>query len=422
MTVFRGNSEADPMPGSEEQINRQALSIKRLTPTVISSGPDAGLRQSLADLRKGYDNAAKFQNEQDQQAAMQRASVDAQISANTPAPGVEFFGHRPEQYQTGDASQIPSRDPMWEMPIADLRKNLQLIEKVEQATATANATRNPMDVQHALDLGQQLQDHAAKTLQPFANTPAQMPVQVPTAQNEYPETFPDGSLYQLTDKGDGAIEVKLITGERFIGTPLEVTRKIAESNVHTKRWARQQRAQAQQQQPQPANGNGNGNGSEDAFSPDFGAWVADEQAKAFGFSDRNEMLRWGNQVNEMMESQRNQQIASDFLTRSPDYPNTPEAEAAIVGVIEKLGVDYTPDTLAAAHAYAVRNGLYQPLTVEQQRAALGIEQPQTRHAPPPMLRSGAPDAHGDPNANDPYKMPLEQLRKMAIREQLGGQQ
>src|SRR6266852_4625270 len=408
MTVFRGNSEADPMPGSEEQINRQALSIKRLTPTVISSGPDAGLRQSLADLRKGYDNAAKFQSEQDQQAAMQRASVDAQISANTPALGVEFVGHRPEQYQTGDASQIPSSDPLWKMPTADLRTNLQLIDAVNKATEKANATGDPMDAQRAIELGQRLQDHAAKTLQPFANTPAQMPVQVPTAQNEYPETFPDGSLYQLTGQGDGAIEVKLITGERFIGSPLEVTRKIAESNVHTKRWAQQQRAQAHPQaQPQPANGNGNGNGSEDAFSPDFGAWVADEQAKALGFSDRNEMLQWGNQVNEMMETQRNQQIASDFLTRSPDYPNTPEAEAAIVGVIEKLGVDYTPDTLAAAHAYAVRNGLYQPLTVEQQRAALEIEQPQTRQAPPPMLRSGAPDAHGDPNASDPYKMPIE---------------
>src|SRR5260370_21997378 len=101
------------MPGSEEQIHRQALSMKRPPPTVIPSGPDAGLRQSLADLRKGYENAAKFQSEQDQQAAIQRASVDAQIAANTPAPGVEFIGHRPEQYQTGDPSQVPSSDPLW---------------------------------------------------------------------------------------------------------------------------------------------------------------------------------------------------------------------------------------------------------------------------------------------------------------------
>ncbi len=97
MTVFRGNSEADPMPGSEEQINRQALSIKRLTPTVISSGPDAGLRQSLADLRKGYEDASKFQSEQDQQAAMQRASVDAQISANTRASMHKSPRTRPRQ-------------------------------------------------------------------------------------------------------------------------------------------------------------------------------------------------------------------------------------------------------------------------------------------------------------------------------------
>src|SRR5260370_24020826 len=164
MTVFRGNSEADPMPATAAQISQQAdLSGKRPGQKVAAlTGKDAGLSQSLADLRKGYANAATFQSEQDQQAAMQRASVDAQISANTPAPGVEFFGHRPEQYQTGDASQVPSSDPLWKMPTADLRTNLQLIDAVNKATEKANATGDPMDAQRATELGRRLQNQPAK--------------------------------------------------------------------------------------------------------------------------------------------------------------------------------------------------------------------------------------------------------------------
>ena len=64
-----------------------------------------------------------------------------------------------------------------------------------------------------------------------------------------PETFPDGSLYQLKNLPDGQMEVQLVTGERFVGDPITVTQKLAESKVHTTVWARQKVREAQQTQP-----------------------------------------------------------------------------------------------------------------------------------------------------------------------------
>lgn len=58
-------------------------------------------------------------------------------------------------------------------------------------------------------------------------------------QAEKAETFPDGSLYQLQDLPNGQVEMQLITGERFVGDPLEVSKRMAEAQVRTKRWSRQ---------------------------------------------------------------------------------------------------------------------------------------------------------------------------------------
>src|SRR6266542_5278188 len=86
MTVFRANSEIDPMPATTAQIDQQAAQLagKQAGPRATFTGQDAGLSQSLNHLRNGYVNAAKVQSEQNQQAAIQRASVDSQIAANTP--------------------------------------------------------------------------------------------------------------------------------------------------------------------------------------------------------------------------------------------------------------------------------------------------------------------------------------------------
>ena len=110
------------------------------------------------------------------------------------------------------------------------------------------------------------------TMDPFIQPGSpQTAAQLPEPQRapnikQHPETFPDGSLVQIKDNGDGTLEARLITGEVFRGDPLTVTRKIGEANLNTKRWARGQRGQEPPQQPeqiQPTNPN-----SAVTFAPD----------------------------------------------------------------------------------------------------------------------------------------------------------
>ena len=78
---------------------------------------------------------------------------------------------------------------------------------------------------------------------------SRLAMQQQTQVQARPETFPDGSLYQLKNLPDGQMEVQLVTGERFVGDPITVTQKLAESKVRTTTWARQKVREAQQAQP-----------------------------------------------------------------------------------------------------------------------------------------------------------------------------
>jgi hypothetical protein len=76
--------------------------------------------------------------------------------------------------------------------------------------------------------------------------------------------------------------------------------------------------------------------------------------------------------------------------------------------------------MAMAHAYAVKNGLYQPLSGEEIQDSMGFAARAGRPAPPPMVPSSAPDSTSaafNPWAKD---VKLEDLRAMAIRQQLEG--
>jgi hypothetical protein len=76
------------------------------------------------------------------------------------------------------------------------------------------------------------------------------------------------------------------------------------------------------------------------------------------------------------------------------------------------------DNLNEAHDVAVRHGLYQPLTQEQIRASYSGPEPARRPVPPPMIKSGNSDRARP--GEDPYTMPLGQLRKRALAAQTGG--
>jgi len=78
----------------------------------------------------------------------------------------------------------------------------------------------------------------------------------------------------------------------------------------------------------------------------------------------------------------------------------------------------TPDALEAAHALAVRYGVYQPLSAEAQAAANGYAPQSSRPTPPPLLTGSNPEiSHA---AISPYDMSLQDLRKAAMRQQLEG--
>jgi hypothetical protein len=246
-----------------------------------------------------------------------------------------------------------------------------------------------------------------------------------------PQVTPDqlqhfGDVKQLPN---GTYEVTLATGEVFRGDAETVMREQAKAQVHTKRYAQQLKQQIANPsaQAQPSNGNGS-----EVAENSFGVWAANENARALGFADHNEMIQWGQNLQATQQEQaakleeyENMKDAADFMQRCQDFPNTDQAIEALGTIIENQGWEWTPDAMEIAHTMAVRNGIYKPLTQQQiseeWAQAMGMENQQARRGtPPPMLRGSAPDSHGDPDANNPWKMGLADLRKAAIAQELNG--
>ena len=222
------------------------------------------------------------------------------------------------------------------------------------------------------------------------------------------------------------MEVQLVTGERFVGDPITVTQKLAESKVHTTHWARQKVAEAEPQQNITTDAVRSAAATDhgtDAARHDIADYWAQEQATAlarqFGFSDKNEMLAWGQNINQKMETvaqYEDDRLAMNFAARCPEFPGTPEASDAVVSIVQANGWDYNVDSLQAAHLLAVQNHVYTPLNAEAQAAANGYAAPMSRPSAPPRLPGSNPEiTHSVPS---PYEMPIQDLRKAAIRQQL----
>jgi hypothetical protein len=210
---------------------------------------------------------------------------------------------------------------------------------------------------------------------------------------------PNEPLVTFIDQPDGTFDAKLVTGETFRGFKAtenrDAIRKIAESKVNTRRHyenlaQQQQPANDQQLQPQaqpPA-----------SESPSLTDWFLDETAKRFGYQNGNEMVADQNaryqreqQNNEVLEQYKNQNTVSQFFYEHPEYPNTDQANNAIETIINRNGWEWTPDTMAAAHALAVQNRVYQPLSQQEIALANGYAPEVRRPVPPPIPRSNAAD-------------------------------
>ena len=230
----------------------------------------------------------------------------------------------------------------------------------------------------------------------------------------------------VTENGDGTYTVKLQTGEIFKGNAIDVMQAQAAAQVNTKLWARQKVAQAQQSQPaveaiqQPTEQDYSG-----SLSQDLAARQADAIAQQFGFSDKNEMQQWGETVSQKIatiQEYENEKLATRFCADCPDFPSTPEAVNALTSIVENNGWQWNGESLQAAHALAVRNHIYEPLTAEQIQAANGIMPQNKRPTPPPILSGNNPEITGGGayTYEQLINMPSSESRKLAIAAELQG--
>jgi hypothetical protein len=241
-------------------------------------------------------------------------------------------------------------------------------------------------------------------------------------QNQAPATFPDGTTYRVTQNQDGTMQVEYITGEKFSGSPLEVTQKIANAHIQTKRWAQQQRAAARAQaQPQPTGDNQ----IQPTVQPEqqYGSiidWVADGFAKKVGYTGADEMIADQTHRGEVTQELENHLIMSNFMSRCPDFPNTDEAATAMESVMDRLGWRMgNVDQMEAAHQLAVKNGLYQPLSQQAQLAAQGVTLAHNRPVAPPPPPPGN-TVNFQTGNTDPWSMPTDELRKQILSGQQSG--
>ena len=272
----------------------------------------------------------------------------------------------------------------------------------------------PLDVQRSLVKARQDLDRTALSSELLE----QQRIAQPQAQPQ-----PAGPLVHYVDNQNGTVTAKLETGETFTGTPQQVIVKIGESKINTRRWAEEKVAAAQGQKPtngqQPANGLQPDPGLNANQPFDSQAYLREETAKALGFNDAEEMIADYRFMRAQAEKYKILELSSNFFASAPDFPNTTQAVEALEQVCRANNWDMENiDNLNNAHAVACRHGLYQPLTQEQIRASYAGSEPAHRPTPSPMIKSGNPDMARP--GEDPYTMPLDQLRKRALAAQTGG--
>ena len=226
---------------------------------------------------------------------------------------------------------------------------------------------------------------------------------------------------------DGRISAKLETGEIFEGDPLEVTQKMAEAHVNTKRWGQdwKQKYDTKAAEPPPVAK------AEpvDANEAQLQKYLLDQTAKALGYGSAEEYKADLAKVKGTAEKVNNQLVASEFMSLNQDFPNTPEAIDALSKKIEEMRWDFNTQSMTAAHALLVREHSadqtkgYAPLSAEQINATWANNMQQSSHrqtAPPPILKTGNPESGsgGELSYEQLLNLPSAELRKMAIAQEL----
>lgn len=215
------------------------------------------------------------------------------------------------------------------------------------------------------------------------------------------------------------LKVTLETGEIFEGDPLEVTNKMAAAHVETKRWGQAAHAEVKTLKEKPV--------TPPATTPppnpeeaQLDGYLLERHAKALGFKNADEYKAELADVRAVKERAKNQAVVVDFFQQCPDFPNTDASVEALKNKMEKMGYDYTPQSMIAAHMLCLREDSYKPLSASEQNEAWANNMARSnRGTNPPMIRSNSPEqtVTVDLWNEDPQKQ-----RERIIREQLAGGQ
>src|SRR5262249_38512996 len=128
-----------------------------------------------------------------------------------------------------------------------------------------------------------------------------------------------------------------------------------------------------------------------------------------------EQARFRQEMEAMRQTNQDLQLhieASKFYSQVEDFPDTPEAQAAIATIIDKNGWPADAAHMADANAIAIRQGIYQPIPADLVPVTTGQALPNSRPQTAPMLSYSNPDTRGP--SNDPWSMPLDQLRRQVL--------
>jgi hypothetical protein len=219
--------------------------------------------------------------------------------------------------------------------------------------------------------------------------------------------------------------IELETGEVFSGDPLAATTKLAEAQENTKRWGQQGYAKAAQLEKELEELKAKQTAQPTPTTPEaqneaqLQTYLLTQTAKALGYENAEQYKADLAKVKATTDEVTNNLVASQFLAQCPDFPNSPEAIEALSKKIDDMKWDFTPQSMIAAHSVCLREDKYKPLSAEEQNATWeqGLRS-SNRQAPPPMVHSNAPDANQrgfDPWSKD---VKLDDLRAMAIKQQL----
>ena len=390
----------------------------------------ANLEQKSSEVQQQYrDEAAKIADQKQRSAEVVQGTIDAALEARARNAEADFrqavenaqaVEDAVFEHINASADGTPKRinyNRLTGVPLhleADLIRTSQLALKARDAYLDTHPSErdNPMLQVHIgedgfVKYGSELQEQRA----------------IASPDLNQRQVNPNEPLVTFIDQPDGTFDAKLVTGETFRGFKAnenrDAIRKIAESKVNTRRHY-----ENLVQQQQPANGQQPKPQAQPAVneSPSLTDWFLDETAKRFGYqnsaefiADQNARYHREQQNNQLLEHFKNQNIVSEFFSLHPEYPNTDQANNAIETIINRNGWEWTPDTMAAAHALAVQNRAYQPLSQQEIALANGYAPEAHRPVPPPIPRSGSPDNNAPPF--DLWTEPLDQQRKRILNAQ-----